>query len=532
MSIGIITSAAYINAEMSAELGQLPPAFLPVGNARLFKFQAHLLRGLADRIYLSIPESFRVPDYDRRLLDALGITTITIPDRLTLAESLMLAVIQSMACDEPVFVLHGDTLFLGLQEFAPDGVSVHQKEHAYPWGVVVAECPFRIALSDESGRPNCPIISGLFSFSSSLALLKSLARAGTDFVLALNHYAAETPAFGVFCGAGEWLDFGHLNTYYESRRRLTTQREFNSLRIENDIVWKTSAQSWKMHAEASWFEVLPACFKPYVPAYLGRVEGEPGGYRLAYEYLCPLSDLYVFGALPASTWRRILSACAGLLAMFRNHKPPVIDSAWFENLYDAKTQSRFAQFAFSHGFSPEDEWQFNGSPMPSTSDMISQMTAVIGPARGDEYGILHGDFCLSNILVDFRRSAVKLIDPRGYILRDIPTIHGDTRYDLGKFHHSICGGYDFIIAGYFTLSRDGPRGLSFEVAEAQYQREIERLFLEIVCKDHTRILQTAAAISVLLFLSMLTLHGDSPERQWALFANALRIYQRFFGQTR
>jgi len=215
--------------------------------------------------------------------------------------------------------------------------------------------------------------------------------------------------------------------------------------------------------------------------------------------------------------------------MFGEHRPSVADSAWFENLYDAKTQSRFAQFAFSRGFSPEDEWRLNGTPMPSPWDMISQMAAFIGPAKPEEYGILHGDFCLSNILYDFRRNAVKLIDPRGYIVPDMPAIHGDTRYDLGKFHHSIGGGYDFIVAGYFELARDGTHALSLDVAEAQYQPEIERLFLEIVCRGDERKLQTAAAISVLLFLSMLTLHSDNAERQWALFANALRVYGRFFG---
>lgn len=532
MSVGIITSAAYINAEMSAELGQLPPAFLPVGNSRLFRFQANLLRGLADRLLLSLPESFEVPDHDRRLLKELGITVIAIPDGLSLAESLMLAVIQSIESDEPAFILHGDTLFLDLQEFAPDGVSVHKKEHPYPWGVIAAEHPLRIARSGDAGGSNRPIISGLFSFSHSLTLLKCLARAGKDFLLALNQYAGEAPAFRAVAGDGEWLDFGHLNTYYESRRTLTTEREFNSLSIKRDVVCKTSAQSWKMDAEASWFESLPGEFKPYIPAYLGRVDGEPSGYRLGYEYLCPLSDLYVFGALPPPTWRRILSACAGLLAMFREHKPPIIDSAWFENLYDAKTQSRFAQFAFAHGFSPEEEWRLDGQPMPSPQDIISQMTAFIGPARTEEYGILHGDFCLSNILFDFRRTAVKLVDPRGYILRDMPAIHGDTRYDLGKIHHSICGGYDFIVAGYFTLSRDGARGLSLEVAEARYQQNIERLFLEIACKDDAKTGLVAAAISVLLFLSMLTLHGDNPERQWALFANALRVYRRFFGEIK
>jgi len=40
-----------------------------------------------------------------------------------------------------------------------------------------------------------------------------------------------------------------------------------------------------------------------------------------------------------------------------------------------------------------------------------------------------------------------------------------------------------------------------------------------------------AAGSVLLFLSMLALHGDEPARQWAFLANAYRVYQRYFGDA-
>ena len=60
MSVALIASAAYINQEMAAEFGPLPPAFLPLGNARLFCLQAALLRRLADRIVLSLPQSFQI----------------------------------------------------------------------------------------------------------------------------------------------------------------------------------------------------------------------------------------------------------------------------------------------------------------------------------------------------------------------------------------------------------------------------------------------------------------------------------------
>jgi hypothetical protein len=41
---------------------------------------------------------------------------------------------------------------------------------------------------------------------------------------------------------------------------------------------------------------------------------------------------------------------------------------------------------------------------------------------------------------------------------------------------------------------------------------------------------TVLATTILLFLSMLPLHSDSPERQRGLFANALRLYAEFAAQ--
>jgi len=86
MSVGLIASAAYINQEMAAEFGLLPPAFLPLGNARLFRLQAALLRPMADRVVLSLPQSFRLASHDDYLLHELGITVVRVPDGLHLAE--------------------------------------------------------------------------------------------------------------------------------------------------------------------------------------------------------------------------------------------------------------------------------------------------------------------------------------------------------------------------------------------------------------------------------------------------------------
>lgn len=531
MSVAIIASAAPINAEMAAEFGPLPPAFLPVGNTRLFRLQAELLHGLADKVVLTLPASFTPSEHDRKLLDRLGVTTLAIPDGLSLADSLMLAVIQSLAADEPLTILHGDTLFLDFAACPRDGLSVHKGDHPYPWAVAEEKDEFRVLPVSEENREDADIVSGLFRFSQGLTFLKCLAGAKPDFLAALNAYAALQPDFKAVRSCGRWLDLGHLTPYYDSRRALTTERAFNSLSIASNIVCKTSAQSDKIEAEAAWYETLPLSLRGHVPAYLGRVPESSNrpGYSLAYEYLCPLSDLYVFGAFAPSVWRRILATCGETLSLMRSHKPGAVETGWFGHLYEGKAVERYRRFAAAAGVSPELGWEINGRAFPSPLVLIEEMAALIGPPAEEDAGVLHGDFCFSNILFDFRRGSLKMLDPRGYILPGRPGIYGDTRYDLGKLHHSVVGRYDFILAGYYDLDWPAPRSINFAVAEAGAQSEIERHFFDLICGGDPAREKTAAAISVLLFFSMLPLHDEDPDRQWALLANGYRVYERYFG---
>jgi len=159
------------------------------------------------------------------------------------------------------------------------------------------------------------------------------------------------------------------------------------------------------------------------------------------------------------------------------------------------------------------------------------MAARIGPPDEGDIALMHGDFCLSNILFDFRRGEIKLLDPRGEVATGKPSLFGDARYDRAKLYQSLAGGYDFIVAGCFELERQGDYELRLSVAETTGQREIEALYRDIICDGDVGQVAAAAAGAVLLFLSMLTLHADNQERQWALLANAYRLYQRNFGAT-
>ena len=60
----LITSGAYVESELAAEFGRIPPAFLPVGNRRLYTYQIGQFGRLHERVCLTVPDDFRLDEAD------------------------------------------------------------------------------------------------------------------------------------------------------------------------------------------------------------------------------------------------------------------------------------------------------------------------------------------------------------------------------------------------------------------------------------------------------------------------------------
>ena len=86
--------------------------------------------------------------------------------------------------------------------------------------------------------------------------MRALALAQGDFANAVKTYKEEKGI--AYENVDLWYDFGHINTYFQSRSTITTQRAFNSLKIEHGVVWKSGTPPRKIEAEANWFQQLPA----------------------------------------------------------------------------------------------------------------------------------------------------------------------------------------------------------------------------------------------------------------------------------
>ena len=229
----------------------------------------------------------------------------------------------------------------------------------------------------------------------------------------------------------------------------------------------------------------------------------------------------MFGRLPERVWRRILRACDAYLRTASSLPAAPLDPDCARQTYVDKTLLRLEAYAARADIDLDAPWTLNGQPAPSLRAIAREAGEALLAAQAVP-SFLHGDFCFSNILFDFRAGRVKTIDPRGTDALGRPCPFGDLRYDLGKLAHSVLGLYDFIVAGFYLLRSEG-RQLHFRLLSERCL-PVQRLFMSTEFAGRKPAQWQCHPVMVLLFLSMLPLHADDPRRQQALMANGIRLY--------
>lgn len=512
--IALITSAAYVNDELAAEFGRLPASFLPFGHNRLFQEQVARLAELgpaSQRIILTLPESFVVPEWEANWLDKMGVEVIPLPDGLSLCQSVLQALILTDARG-PLRLLHGDTLFLNPLRSALDEAGVAAANDAYTWG--------KLTSARGTTSSHDLVLSGWFALSSAPAFLQELTRSNDSFTQALDAYNTRHELTQVVME--DWLDFGHLQTFYRARAHVSTARSFNSVKISKHTVVKTGGKADKLDAEAAWFETVPTALRLHTPPFLGR---ELGGYGLGYEVSPTLHELFVFGQLGPSTWRQILAGCFGFLdkcvALGETDGKASATEDAIGQLAIGKTLGRLTAWAEANQVDLDRPWRYDGRPLVSLRGIVAASARIVEQSPPIP-GVMHGDFCFPNMFYNFRQELVKVIDPRGSVQDGLHTPYGDVRYDLAKLNHSL-EGYDLILAGRYDL-KSYDYDLAIDFPRTGTGSFLHSVAAEFSCRGQGLQDPSTIALTVHLFLSMLPLHADRPDRQMAFLANALRLF--------
>lgn len=527
----ICLSGRYIEQELALHYGRLPPAFLPIGSERLYALQARRF-GLGERSILTVPADFDIPTAEAREIEHAGFEIFRSKPGRHLNEAI-LDVLELADGSENIRILFGDTVVQldDLIENSSDFVTVKPSRIDYPWTFAEIQSgrPHFYA-GDRQSAQEMQVVCGYFSFSDLRALKEAFAQRSLPD--ALNHYAARRSLSLRYAAA--WYDFGHLALFYQSKRDLLVARAFNSLDTDGYSITKTSEQTAKMQAEASWFEDLPLEVVLHTPRYLGRKnQAYRAGYQLEYLHLPTLSDMAVFGRVPPSTLGMILKRCVHLLGEFRkirpDHNAPEASGDYAARFYDEilyqKTWTRLGTFCNSYGCDLETEFVLNGQRLPPLGKLVEAVLADIPATRPEDVCFWHGDFFFGNLFFDFNTLRVIMVDPRGMLFDNVATTFGDYRYDIGKLAHSVFGGYDHIIANQARLTMPSPFEIEFELPRygaAQCQTASDQL-CQLIEMEYGLERRTIYALAALMFFSMLPLHEENRTRQLALLASGLSL---------
>lgn len=522
----LVMSADYICQELESEFGKIPPSFLPLGNKRLFKYQFETARNDELKI-IALPSKYRMSPFDQLWFDENGIEIIMIPEGLSLGHSFVSAInLIDVRETEDLTVLFGDTLFKN-KIIKSDFSVVSKVENDYKWSIVDSSLISDDNLQKQHGISELAI-SGIFCFSDIKSILREVISNDFNFIYGVTSYA-KNKSFS-FIESNDWMDFGHVNTYYRSRTNYTTQRDFNNLKITNKWVEKSSNKNEKIRAEAQWYINIPDDIKLYTPRFLSSKdnfsEANNITYKIEYLYQLPLNELFVFGKLSELQWKVIIEACFEFVSACIENKSQlgIHSSSNFLELMSSKTLCRLEQYAQYGQIDVFKSYSYDDGITGNAYDILELADKYLPNEVIPDFEncVLHGDFCFSNIVFDFRTNRVITYDPRGISPNGNFSIYGNVLYDIGKLSHSIIGLYDFIISKYYEISWvDDNFKIDFKIDERI--KNIQNKFLDIVMEKYQLTFNNVLAIQIHLFLSMIPLHDDDPSRQEALFVNAFRL---------
>jgi len=547
----LVPSARLVAHELQTEFGRLPTCMIPLGGVPVLRLIAEPYLAQGFQVLVAVDE--RADLVESYLAHGLPgrVGLVRVGPTRSLGQTILASLYSLPEQPGQLVINFGDTY---LDHALPEGdrFSACAQPDLYRWTTFCPGGPAGIGEiwekhTDKPDTAGQLVFTGVFSFTRADRLLRLLAEeearpggAGLQldsFYRAIQRYYAEVADPAAVCGG--WIDLGHLDTYYSARQeQFLGTRAFNSVQVDKErgLLTKRSRNVAKLRGEIRWYLDLPPQLAHVAPRIFAAdvTSPEPWVTMELYGYP-PLSDLFLFGQLDPGDWRGILQVLRRVLADFRGHPlaaPADQRRACQKEMYLEKTLQRVRQIPAGGAFEPyrHGDFTINGRPCLNLAAAMELLPGVLereGLLEPEPFSVIHGDFCLSNILYDRRSRIARLVDPRGEF--GALGIHGDPRYDLAKLSHSVNGGYDFIVSDLFTLAWDGP-DLRLALLDADRHAGIRRLFREVFFPEdsptETRRWRQVRLIESLLFLSMVPLHDDRPAAQEAFLARGLDLFSR------
>jgi dTDP-glucose pyrophosphorylase len=461
----------------------------------------------------------------------IQLDVISLNNPLSILDSLFAGLTHKPISDEPIQVILGDTLIYDSFEQMKDSLFVASVKTSENWCVVKTnEQGLLMDLIDKKETPgdNHTALCGYYQFNDANTLLSCvqncMKQGSKELSALLMQYHAKHPLS--LKKVDTWFDFGHLESFVQSKKSLLRPRHFNQLTIDPLIntITKVSEKNEKLADELNWYLLLPEKLKTLTPRIITQ-EQEGNKVTITQEFYGypSLSELFVYGDLSTSVWESIIDYLFQIHGLLKQYEKPA-QKEHLKDMYENKTQERIQQMLKQDGFWKEiwdkDVININGNQYTNIpaclnllSDKIEQLT------DNNDFHIIHGDYCLSNILYDLNNQIVRLIDPRGSFGEK--GIYGDARYDIAKLRHSLVGLYDYVVDDLFQINKT-ENGFEYELFEDDKNKHLA-LYTDKCIEANGYNLREIKLVEGLLFLSMIPYHADYKERQQMMYVRSVQI---------
>lgn len=291
---------------------------------------------------------------------------------------------------------------------------------------------------------------------------------------------------------------------------------------------KTSTNVNKFIDEISWYINMPRTLQymlPRIYSYSCNIT-KPYISMELYGY-GTLHDLLIHKTMTVNEWKKIFSQLRIIIddmSNFTTYDAEEIKSSLTE-MYINKTIERLNKLRNDEKLKVYFNCAMivNGETLDPIDTIIKRIKTDVKKILVDNFNsfftIIHGDLCFPNILIEEKFNFLRLIDPRGSF--GSFKLFGDKRYELAKILHSIDGCYDYIIEDLFNIEYSN-KGIKYELYNnSAFLKKLFKTEFNLSYTEYREI----RLIESLLFLSMIPLHSDVPERQLAMLITGLKLFK-------
>ncbi len=321
------------------------------------------------------------------------------------------------------------------------------------------------------------------------------------------------------------LDLGQIRDFLSFTCQSTSTRHFNEVHIDTYYYTKKSRDKAKMLAEYSFYGLIPEQMRTWlIQPFDYHQDDEFASYKTLRYYLADSALQWVHGAFEVETFTPFVERLLFFLSE-RPQKPCAKDQsiAKARELFVGKLEMRVADFLAREEGRRINQLAVSSDPALDISHQLERYLKIFKKSENqfafNFQTIGHGDPCFSNVLYDQQRYLLKFIDPKGAVKEEDLWTH--PLYDLCKISHSVLGNYDFINNGLYHVEFTDHNDMVLNFTYTN-QASLKDVFLKKV-KDAGYDIQTLRLGEASLFLSMLPLHMDYPNKVLAFLLNARQI---------